>query len=242
MKHGTLYAKRMKRLYARVRRETEDPQVGAPTEPLEQLVLSALGQETSLPQAHKAVGRLLEVMVDLNEIRVSSPREIADILDAYLPNGRACATRLCQVLNAVFNSRNALNLNTLLTMGKREAKHWLEKLNGIEPYQVASVMLWSLGGHAVPVNARLLAALCQEELVDPHASVAEVQSFLERHTSPAEAKAFCLLMEGFASRKGTCRSKSASATTEKKATTSTPPSTAGRTKTVRRKKTAPEKS
>ncbi|MCK4625434.1 MAG: hypothetical protein KAV00_09005 [Phycisphaerae bacterium] len=209
MKRGTIYAKRVKRIYAQVKKQGEEPRIGDPTDPMEQLLLAALSQETSLGNARKALDKLLDSMVDLNEMRVSLPREIAAIADEHIPNSRVCASRFCTLLNSVFDRHNVLNLHLLHSMGKRDAKHWLEELNGIEPYHVASVMLWSLGGHAIPVNNLLLSALRKDDLVEPKASVSEVQSFLERHISPAEAKEFCLRMEGFSPRKSASGPKAA---------------------------------
>ena len=237
MKHGTAYAKRVKRVYAQVKRQSKEPRIGGPTDPLEQLVLSVLNQETSWGNAKKAFNRLLSVMVDINEVRVSSPREIADILDPYVSHSRSCAARLCELLSAVFDAENAVSLDSLRLMGKRDAKHRLEALKGIEPYNVASVMLWSIGGHAIPVNAKLLAGLRKEELVDPDTPVAEVQSFLERHIAPAEAKRFCLIMADFPARRRTRPPKAASAS-KKSAKRSGSKKKTGKAKTLRRKKAA----
>ncbi len=237
MKHGTAYAKRVKRVYAQIKKLSKPPKICGASDPLDQLVLSVLSQETTLGNASKAFNKLLHVMVDLNELRVSSPREIADVIAPYIPNSRTCASRLVKLLNEVFNRENALNLETLRSMGKREAKHRLEELAGIEPYHVASVVLWSLGGHAIPVNAKLLAALRKDELVEPNASVAEVQSFLERHIPPAEAKTFCLTMAALASH-SRARPSKATPTAKKSTRGSGTKKNTGSSKTARREKAA----
>jgi endonuclease III len=207
MKHGTAYAKRLKRFYGRIKKVECPPALAEPTDPLEQLVLSIVGLETSRAQARRALDKMLASMVDFNEIRVSPPRQVAELIRPYVPNSLTCATKLCGILNAVFASLNTLRLDSLRTLGKREAKHRLEKLDRMEPYCVASVLLWSLGGHAMPVNAKMLEALRREEVVDPHASVAEVQSFLERHISPGDAKVFSLSLEHFAAQSPASKAK-----------------------------------
>ena len=237
MKNGTVYAKRLKRVYAEIKSRTNVPAIGEATNPLRQLVLSVLSQETSLGNARKAFAALLDVMVDVNEVRVSSPREIADIIEPYIPKSRACAARLGVVLNAVYHSENNVRLDALHSIGKREAKHRLEELDGVEPYDVASVMLWSLGGHAIPVNAKLLAALRKDDLVDLNTPVAEVQSFLERHIPPAEARTFCLMMAGFSPRKPARAPKPAPTPRKPTRTSSAKKKTTG-PKTTRRKKPA----
>ncbi len=113
-------------------------------------------------------------------------------------------------------------------MGRRDAKHFLEKLDGVDEFATAAVLLWSLGGHAIPVDDRLLEALRQADLVHPEATRAEVQAFLERNISAAEAKRFCLAMRTFAAsgagkssaKAAKKRKRSAASATKKKRTTS----------------------
>lgn len=207
MKRGTAYAKQVKRVYAEMKKRVRIPSIGEPADPLEQLVVSVLSEDTTLTNARRAWDDLRSAVVDLNEVRVSSPREVAEVISPYTPHAQACAMRLCSLLNAVFNRQCEVSLDSLRSLGKREAKRWLEGLDGIQPYNVASVLLWSLGGHAIPVNGPLLATLRREKLVNPDAAVGEVQSFLERHIPPSEAKTFCLVMADLASHPGVSRGR-----------------------------------
>ena len=70
-------------------------------------------------------------------------------------------------------------------------------------------MLWSFGGHAIPVSDPLLASLRAADLIHPTATRAEVQAFLERNINAAQAKEFCLVMRSFAVPKRAASSKSA---------------------------------
>ncbi len=90
-----------------------------------------------------------------------------------------------------------MSLERLRSVGRREARQYLEQLEGVDEYAAASVLLWSLGAHAIPVGDRLLSALRAAELVHPTATRAEVQAVLERHVSAAEAQEFCLIMRSF---------------------------------------------
>jgi endonuclease III len=208
MKHGTAYAKRLKRFYGRIKRVDCPPEMIEPADPLEQLVLAILGLDSSRAQASRALDKLLAGMVDFNEIRVSPARQVAQLIAPHVPDSLGCASRLCSVLNAVFNSLNTLRLDILKNLGKREARARLEKLDGIDPYTVASVLLWGLGGHAVPVNNRMLDALRRDDIVEPNSPTAEVQAFLERHISPAEAKTFCLSLDHYSAQSGSAKAKS----------------------------------
>lgn len=195
MKHGTAYAKKLRKLYGRMKKVEPPAEYAEQADAVEQVVLAALSRDASWTQARRALEKLRAAMVDFNEIRVSPPRQLAELIGSHVPDGLGCATRLCASLNAVFNAFNALSMDALKTLGKREARQRLEKLDALGPYTVASVLLWSLGAHAIPVNARMLECLRQEGVVDPDASAAEVQSFLERHISPSEAKTFFLSLD-----------------------------------------------
>ena len=164
---------------------------------------------------------LLDEMVDWNEVRVSSPSEINKSMGASIPDGVARSHRLTAALQAVFDLENRLSLDRLKSMGRREAKQYLEKLDGVDEYAVASVLLWGLGGHAIPVSDRLLETLRQADLIHPSANRGEVQAFLERHISAADTKEFCLVMRSFrAPGEGAKRrARSAAARKTKKAAT-----------------------
>ena len=195
MRNGAAYAKRIHRLFKRLQRDEPAVDFGESTDPTEQLVTAMLSVTTTPENGRKAYRRLCDRMVDLNEVRVSSCGEIAGIIKDLVPGGTARAKALADTLNAVFHIEYRVDLSSLRSLGRREAKHYLEKLNGIDPHAIASVLLWSLGGHAVPISGRLLEFFRANDLIAPESEVAEIQSFLERHVTANDAKLFCHLME-----------------------------------------------
>ncbi|HNQ23480.1 MAG TPA: hypothetical protein PKK06_10340 [Phycisphaerae bacterium] len=202
MKEGTAYGEQLKRAYARLRAEVPAPEIPPGDDPIYRLALGVLGGGCMELAARQAVERLLARAVDWNDVRVSLPSHLAGQLAGLLPDAPERARRLTRVLQAVFERENRLSLDKLRTMPRREAKQYLEKLDGIDAFTIASVMLWSLGGHAIPVNQVVFEALRSTGLVHPEAGVEEVQAFLERHVPAEEAKAFCLIMEAAAARLG----------------------------------------
>ena len=86
MKRGTFYAKRVKRLFNKLKQEPGTPVVPEPTDPLHQLLLAMLASETSDQRGARAMKALFDVMVDVNEIRVSTNAEIARAINAHVPN------------------------------------------------------------------------------------------------------------------------------------------------------------
>lgn len=194
MKNGTVYGKRVRRLYGQLKRRFGSPDIPEATDPVEQMIFARLAAAGGESRAKRSVNCLREVMVDINEVRVSTSMELAAAIRAYIPNSLGCAGLIRRALNDVFRRQHAMTLDVLSALGRREARQYLESLDGVDGYVAASVMLWSLGGHAIPVDSRMFESLRQEDLIDPSATIAEVQAFLERNISASNAKTFCLLM------------------------------------------------
>jgi hypothetical protein len=216
MKNGTRYAAKLKKVYAGLRASVDPAVIPEPDEPLRRLAIAILGEGCSDEEATRAVDRALDTMVDWNEMRVSSASELNKALGNAIPQGIQRCRKLAVALQAVFDCENQMSLDRLQAMGRRDARHYLEQLEGTDEYAVASVILWSLGGHAIPVNDRLLSALHEADLVHPAATRAEVQAFLERNISANEAKEFCLVMQSFPSAKRSGGRRTADGSTSKK--------------------------
>jgi len=201
MKNGTVYAGKLKKAYAKLRQTVGSPVAPDPDPPLRRLAVATLGVGSSDQEAERALDRALTTLVDWNEMRVSSAAELNRATGNCIPHGVERCQNLIDALQSIFDRENELSLNRLKTVGRREARHYLAGLQGIDEYAAASVILWSLGGHAIPVNDRLLESLREADLVNPTADRAEVQAFLERHIGAAEAKRFCVIMQSFAAGK-----------------------------------------
>ncbi|MFQ5591937.1 MAG: hypothetical protein ACE5HE_12295 [Phycisphaerae bacterium] len=202
MKEGTAYAARLKRAYARFRQGVSRPTIPEADDPLRRLAIGIFGVACGDAKAERALDNLMEVMVDWNEVRISSAHEVSRAIGNTIPDGALRAQRLIDALQCIFQRENRLSLDRLKKVGRREAREYLEGLEAVDEYAVASVLLWSLGGHAVPVDDELLRSLRDAELIHPLATRAEVQAFLERHIGASDTKEFCLNMRSFSGDKG----------------------------------------
>jgi len=215
MKNGTAYAVRLKKAYAKQKKSAASDEPVELDDPLRRLAIGILGVVNGDEYAERLVNRMSSNIVSWNELRVSNTveaqRAAGDSVAANVP----LYEMLLRALQAVFDKENAMSLDRLKSMGRRDARTFLESLDGVDAYAVASVLLWSLGGHAIPVCDRLLESLRAAELVHPDADRAEVQAFLERHVPAAEAKTFCVAMRSFAATKR-AGAKSSRGTTAKK--------------------------
>ncbi len=197
MKQGTEYARKIKSLFKRLKKEYDPPKDTEPTDPVNQLLFGILHRGTTANRAAKALHGLNEAMVDRNELRVSSPAELIDIMGPNFPFATEKAKALLAALNDLFAMHDALTLEPLKDKGKRDARKLIEDMNGVDPPTAAGVMLFSLDGHAIPVDEMMEKVLRADDLVHPEADVSEIQAFLERNISAAQAKTFTHLMRQY---------------------------------------------
>lgn len=202
MKRGTEYAKRIKHLHQQMLKKLGKPQLPEPSDPIHQLMVGILAENASEHKASALFQRICEQMVDLNELRVTPPLELAEMIGTTVSQARDKADRLIRVLNEIRIRQDALDLSFLKQRGRREAREYLESLEGVSLYAAASVIAHSLGGHAIPVDFLTIYVLRKEDAVDDSADVSTVQSFLERHVPAAESRGFAMLLSKYVSTEG----------------------------------------
>jgi endonuclease III len=194
VKNGTLYAVRLKKFFSKLRQAGPKPEVPDVDDPIRRLAIAMLGIEGGEAEGFRLVDKLMTVFVDWNDVRVSRPIELARAIGVEAPAMVERCQHLITALNAVYRQENKTSLDRLRGLGRREARQYLEKLPGMDVYAVASVFLWSLGGHAIPVSNAAWNTLKRNDLVDPGADRSEIQAFLERNISATDAKEFCLML------------------------------------------------
>jgi len=238
MKNGTAYAVRLKKAYAKQKKSAGAVESGGLDDPLRRLAIGILGVVNGDEYAERLVNRMTSKIVSWNELRVSSALEAQRAAGDSTAGNRPLYERLIRAQQAVFDRENVMSLDRLKSMGRRDARAYLDALDGVDAHAAASVVLWSLGGHAIPVCDRLLDALRAADLIHPDADRAEVQAFLERHVPAVEGRTFCVAMRSFAapkrsrSKTGRTGAKSRAGSSKKKSKTA-----ASTTKKKRGKKT-----
>ncbi len=177
----------MKQCYPKVESLTYD-------EPVQAVVYAILSENMSEAAAQSASKRFADYFVDLNDLRVSRPEEVMEILGQDTPVTRYIAATLGRVLSAIFNQYNSVSLQALKKIGKRPAKQVLEKLDGISHFAVNYCMLTSLQAHAIPLTTGMIEYLISNELVDAGADQQEIEGFLTRQISAKNAYEFYALL------------------------------------------------
>lgn len=186
MKNATAHARRFASLLRQIRKD-HPPEHVEPAEPITQLVVAFLEWNASRAQAAAAHQRLLAAVVDHNDLRVSHPLELVQILGEGYPLAQERSERLHEALHDIYMREQGVTLDDLGARPKREVREYLGTLHAMVPYVAAQVTLLCFGGHAVPVDDQLARLLVENEAAETGSTVGEIESFLERNVKMEKA-------------------------------------------------------
>lgn len=189
MRGATECARRLKRLIRSIRAESGRVESLPNDDPITHLILGIFSRDATESRAREALDRMRRLVVDYNELRVTAPREIAEQVGDY-PDAYTKAEDMSRALNRIFAVEHTVSLAQLAQRSRKEMRDYLERVDGLEPYTRARVLLFGLGQHAVPLDEAMWAYARQLGIVDPRCSLDDAQAFLERQIDPADAAAF----------------------------------------------------
>ena len=129
---------------------------------LEQFLFAACLENAKYDDAEQAFAALGHNFFDWNEVRVTTVRELAEEM-ACLPLPMNAAERVKQILQSVFETRYAFDLEELRKENLGPATERLRKTRGSSPFTVSYVVQSALGGHSVPIDS---AAMTVMEVLD----------------------------------------------------------------------------
>ena len=149
--------------------------------PVEQLIAAFMEWDSSSSRAHAAYQRLMSYAVDLNDLRVTEPADLAAVIGPGYPKSLDRAQRLRSVLNTIYRREHSVDLSSLVPRPKKEVRAYLDSLDGMVPYVSSAVTLLSFGGHAIPLDNQLHRKLIEDGVIEPDATFEETQAFLDHH-------------------------------------------------------------
>ncbi|MEM9418843.1 MAG: hypothetical protein AAGA25_07325 [Planctomycetota bacterium] len=211
----------------------EDP---PPRDPVAQLIVSFMQWDSTRSKAEDAFVALMEEMIDVNDLRVSHPHELVEIIGEDYPNAVNRVIRLRESLHEVYAREHDIQMHSIAGKGKKEQRAYLDSLPGIAPYIAAQVTLLSFGGHAMPIDDKLLALLVNEGCLDEGTSVADAESYLVRQIKAGDALEAHLALQAWADKRKAPAAKAPAKTTKASKTTKTT-----KKKTTKTTKAAPKK-
>lgn len=146
---------------------------------LEQLLYACCLENARYEAADKAYAAVSTTFFDWNEVRVSTVKELAEVMHA-LPEPQAAAGRLKRTLQSVFEASYTFEMEGLKKQNLGQAQQKLGKYEGVTPFAVAYVTQASLAGHSIPLDQGLLDAFAVLGLATPHDKATHTVPGLER--------------------------------------------------------------
>ena len=147
--------------------------------------------------AANGYARLCACFVDLNELRVCSHEEFVAALAGH-PAAADRAARLRACLADVYRREHAMSLGVLREAPKREARHYLESLDGVPRAVAARVAHEMLDIHAVAVDDRLRDMLEAEGVIEAGTTAEHAATELERAIASSETREAVALLLAWA--------------------------------------------
>ncbi|QDU32939.1 hypothetical protein KS4_09780 [Poriferisphaera corsica] len=190
-------AKKFETLLKKIKKSYK-PEEFPPRDGVTQLIIGFLTWETTRDQAEDALGALMEVMVDVNELRITHVSELVEIIGKKYPFAQERIIRLREALNAVYNLEHGVTMKSIDGKGKKEQKAYLDALPAVPSYVKSQVMLLCYGGHAMPVDRRLAFLLEQEGVVSDGGDLPAVESFLLKQVKASDCLESHLYLQAWA--------------------------------------------
>lgn len=175
--------------------EVATPETDRPV--LEQALFGVCLENARLEGAEAAFARIREDYFDWNEVRVSSPRELAESLEG-LPDPLERARSIKAILQSVFESHYEFGLEGLRRLSLSQAAKEMRKLEGFSPFVIAFVSQVALKGHTIPLDEVTIRAVRRLGLAGEDAGLEEMRGSLERLIPKARGPAFSSLLRALA--------------------------------------------
>lgn len=122
---------------------------------LDHLLFSCCLEDSTVEAADEVFARLQVEYYDLNEVRVTTTAELAELMKR-LSDPQAAAARVRKALHGVFEAHYNFDIEVLKKENLGKAQEMLSKYRGISPFSIAYVTQHALGGHAIPIDESML--------------------------------------------------------------------------------------
>lgn len=157
-----------------------------------------LSWECTGSRAQIALKRIEDSVVDFNELRICLPDELIRLMGERYPRVEERALRVRASLNDLYVRQHSVTLEHLRDLPTKDARGFLESLDGVPRYVSSRVLLICLGGHAAPVDGRICRRLVEAKLVDDAATPEVAASMLEKKTRPDDLPDLYRLLQAWA--------------------------------------------
>jgi len=161
-----------------------------PVDPLTRLIRAFLEYDCDELRTQAAERKILENMVDFNELRVTPAIELAALLGARYPFAESRCSALHRTLQSIFDREHHMRLDRVKEMKKAEIRPYFQSLAGITPYVEAAVAVDCFGITAAPVDTKLLLWLISKDALPEGIDIKSAQQIIEKQMKAGEAEEF----------------------------------------------------
>lgn len=152
-------------------------------DPMAELVLTILSQNTSDTNSGRAFMRLVRRFPDWRPLMEAPVSEIEREI-AVGGLARQKAPRIKASLEAVWAARGSFDLEFLRELPLDEAKGWLREMKGVGPKTAACVLMFSFGRPALPVDTHVHRVAQRLGLVPERTTAEQAHDILEAMLEP----------------------------------------------------------
>jgi len=138
---------------------------------LEHMIYGAVLEDSTFESADEAFAKLQENFYDWNEVRVTTRRELAELMKT-VSDPAAAARRVKKSLHGVFEKYYQFDLEFLKKENLGKAVASMETFTGVSPFTIAYTAQNGLSGHSIPIDQSLMnlmyaiGAINEKELAD----------------------------------------------------------------------------
>ncbi len=175
-----------------------------PPDPLETLLVSVLAGDGNDLLAAEVLEKLRAEMVDWNELRVTTPREIEELI-APLPDAAEKALALKRILQRLFVEKHTLNLAHFQRFGRERLEKELDSFGVLPPAVKARMMLRAFDINVLPMTADIERIVKRLGLVDSYLTTDKVAEELAEVLPPKRVYSFYHLASEHAEKVCTAR-------------------------------------
>jgi endonuclease III len=224
LKNEGTYTKKFNGLLRKIK-TAHRGQVPDEVEPVTQLIISFLEYNATRSMASKAFENVMAQMVDINDLRITLPKELIAIIGDGYPEVQERIVRMRESLYEIYRREHCVSMESIRGRNKKQVANYLQTLPGMVPYVSSQVMLLNYGFHAVPIDDRMAEMLRSEGVVDEHSTTEDISHFIERLVKSGDGVAVHAAMRAWADRKSQTLVTAAKDGEKRKKTTKTPPQT-----------------
>ncbi len=162
-------------------------------DPLSELILTVLSQNTADTNSGRAFVQLLRRFPTWEAVADAAPEDVVATIQ-FGGLAQQKAPRIQAILRAVRDRSPDWDLGFLEDIPLEEARSWLRALPGVGPKTAACVLLFSLGRPALPVDTHVERVSKRLGLIPQKATADQAHELLEALVAPDDYYRFHMLL------------------------------------------------